>query len=111
MVESFNRWTIPIPWVVFIVLQTGGGFFWAASLQSKVDQHAIAIGEAKTEIAGAYSKADSAVTAITGITAQMAMVVAAIQQIAINTNRITKLEVEIDGFKTSRSTAPFRPPG
>jgi hypothetical protein len=28
---------IPLPWALFIALQTGGGFYWVATLEAKVD--------------------------------------------------------------------------
>ena len=37
MIDKLPLPPIPIPWVVFIALQTGGGFYWAASLENRVE--------------------------------------------------------------------------
>lgn len=36
MVQSLLRVAIPLPWVVFIVLQSSAGIFWLSKLDSRI---------------------------------------------------------------------------
>lgn len=84
-----DTWKVPIAWVAFLIIQTGGGFFWAASMQSRLDQ--IDRGGSVTAVAAAQD-----VRALSARVTALEMIVA---QVPVNTNRLTRIEAQIDSLR------------
>lgn len=76
---------IPIPWVAFILLQTIGGTFWAANLQSSIN----------TFNATGGPVAVMAEQDIRALEVRVLQIEAQGTQIPVNSNRLSRLETQV----------------
>jgi hypothetical protein len=80
---------LPVPWVVFLVAEALAAGFWLSNLSSRV---------VSLETVGSPS-AVSMVNQLAVIGGKLSNIELTLPQIAVNTNRLTKLETELDTLR------------
>jgi hypothetical protein len=77
---------LPVPWVVFLITEALAAGFWLSNLNSRVD----------TLESSGSPNAVLAINQLAVIGGKLSNMELTIPQIAVNTNRLTKLETEVD---------------